>query len=235
MRKTTKPIFSNVLTVDCLHPGNSEEKKNKMFIKIFAFVFALLFVHASLETIGQAPNSTITFAFDPLQPAEIISQNLEVTARIYQSCVGGDQNGRWVDQSSSKGPINQHCYMAFNSQKTWFQARRYCENLGGYLVTITSEDEMNFVWKRFGSMFTTTWQGPWIGFSDAAREGDWVWVTGESGVIGQDSVYANWYIGEPDDCCGGQDCASIAGGHWGYKWNDNKCHNLLPFICERDF
>merc|ERR1719337_274450 len=68
--------------------------------------------------------------------------------------------------------------------------------------------------------------------SDAANENDWRWVTGESSVVGQDMVYANWYAAEPDDCCGGQDCASISGGHWGYKWNDNKCHFLLPYMCE---
>jgi hypothetical protein len=189
-----------------------------------------------LETVADnVSNATIQVAYDPLEPVEIISQNLEVTGRIYQSCIAGDYNARWNEKTSSKSSPNQHCYMAFLAERTWFQARRACENNGGYLVTITSEDEMNFIWKKFGPLFTETWKGPWIGFSDAAKESDWQWVTGESGVVGQDSVYANWYVGEPDDCCGGQDCASIAGGHWGYKWNDNKCHFLLPYICERDF
>lgn len=190
---------------------------------------------AQVEDDGAAGNDTVEVAFDPLEPAQIISGNMEVTSRVYQSCIGGDYSARWSERQSAKSSPNSHCYMAFMAERTWFQARRTCENVGGYLATITSEDEMNFIWNQFGAVFTETWKGPWIGFSDAANEGDWVWVTGESGVIGQDSVYANWYVGEPDDCCGGQDCANIAGGHWGYKWNDNKCHNLLPFICERDF
>jgi len=174
-------------------------------------------------------------SYDNTEPAQIVKSTLEVTGRVFQSCTDGDAQARWVEKTSTKAAPNLHCYMAFSEAKTWFQARRVCENLGGYLLTITSEDEQNFVWKKFGSMFQETWKGPWIGLSDAFEEGDWQWVNGESGVVGQDLTYSNWYIGEPDDCCGGQDCASIAGGHWGYKWSDQKCFYLLPFICERDF
>jgi len=187
----------------------------------------------------QEANDTVTVAFDPLQPAEIVSLNMEVSGRIYQSCnTMSDSSARWTSMGtggSLRSEPNNHCYMVFLSERTWFQAKRACENAGGYLVTITSEDEMNFIWQKFGSLFTETWKGPWIGLSDAANENDWRWVTGESSVVGQEMVYANWYTAEPDDCCGGQDCASISGGHWGYKWNDNKCHFLLPYICERNF
>lgn len=177
----------------------------------------------------------VTQDYNVNEAAQLIKSTLEVTGRVFQSCHGGDVAARWVEKTSAKASPNLHCYMAFTDTKTWFQAKRTCENEGGYLITITSEDEMNFVWKKFGSLYTETWKGPWIGMSDAFEEGDWQWVNGESGVVGQDMTYSNWYVGEPDDCCGGQDCASIAGGHWGYKWNDNKCHYLLPFICERDF
>jgi len=184
----------------------------------------------------EAGNDTVAVAFDPLSPAQIVSLNMEVSGRIYQSCNSmSDSSARWTERMNARSEPNYHCYMVFLSERTWFQAKRSCENAGGYLVTITSEDEMNFVWKKFGNLFTETWKGPWIGLSDAANENDWRWVTGESSVVGQDMVYANWYAAEPDDCCGGQDCASISGGHWGYKWNDNKCHFLLPYICERDF
>merc|ERR1719265_662877 len=195
-------------------------------------------IEIALVQTSQDGNSTFTAEYNPLQPAEIISRNLEVTNRVFQSCVGGDYNARWMDRSSAKSAPNMHCFMLFREEVTWFQARRACENQGGYLATFTSEDEMNFVWRKFGSHYDgaeDTWKGPWIGFSDASEEGNWQWVNGESGVVGQDEIYTNWYVGEPDDCCGGQDCANIAAGHWGYKWNDNKCHNLLPYICERDF
>lgn len=161
----------------------------------------------------------------------IIDQNLEVTGRIFESCSRGDMNARWANG-------NKHCYMFFSGEKTWFQAKRACENLGGYLVTLTSEDEMSFIWSQFGKRFAekaSTWKGPWIGYSDAVEEGKWQWITGEVAVVGQDSVYSNWYEGEPDNCCGGEDCAHISGGHWGSKWNDNKCHFNLPYICEKSF
>jgi len=193
--------------------------------------------HANMQVsvgVSQSGNATFGGAYDPLEPSEVITKVLEVQGRVYQSCTGGDYNARWYERSSKSSP-NMHCYMTFLQEKTWFQARRSCENLGANLVTLTSEDEMDFVWRKFGSLFNETWKGPWMGFSDAQDEGSWLWVNGESGVVGQDTVYTNWYVGEPDDCCGGQDCASIAGGKWGYKWSDTKCHDMLPYICERNF
>jgi len=161
----------------------------------------------------------------------IIDQNLEVTGRVFETCNRGDLNARWANG-------NKHCYMLFTQEKTWFMAKRACENLGGYLATITNEDEMNFIWSQFGAKYqanSETWKGPWIGLSDAVDEGKWQWITGEIAVVGQDSVYSNWYTGEPDNCCGGEDCSHISGGHWGNKWNDNKCHFNLPFICEKNY
>jgi len=72
-------------------------------------------------------NDTIQVAFDPLEPVQIVSNNMEVYSRIYQSCVGGDQNARWTDRSNAKSAPNGHCYMVFLSERTWFQARRLCE------------------------------------------------------------------------------------------------------------
>merc|ERR1711998_410795 len=173
----------------------------------------------------------LSFAQEKPVYSTIIDQNLEVTGRIFESCSRGDMNARWAAG-------NKHCYMFFGTEMTWFQAKRACENIGGYLATFTSEDEMTFVWGQFGSKFAAnanTWKGPWIGYSDAVEEGKWQWITGEVAVVGQDSVYSNWYEGEPDNCCGGEDCAHISGGRWGNKWNDNKCHFNLPYICEKSF
>lgn len=164
--------------------------------------------------------------------ATIIDQNLEITGRMFESCNRGDMNARWANG-------NKHCYMLFLSEKTWYQGRRACENLGGHLATISTEEEMEFIWSQFGKKFSgnsMTWKGPWIGYSDALEEGKWQWINGEVAVVGQDIIYANWYEGgEPDNCCGGEDCAHIAGGHWGSKWNDNKCHFNLPYLCEKSY
>merc|ERR1711974_503252 len=185
-------------------------------------------IELELVASQDAGNDTMAWEYNPLESAQIVSRTLEVTGRVFESCTAGDYNARWMDRSSPMSAPNFHCYMLFTDKVSWFQARRACENLGGYLATFTSEDEMNFYSRKFGHHFEgpdNTWKGPWVGFSDAQEEGNWKWVNGESGVVGQDEMYTNWYVGEPDDCCGGEDCANIAGGEWYYKWTDSSCSN----------
>lgn len=79
------------------------------------------------------------------------------------------------------------------------------------------------------------WQGPWVGYSDARVEGQFEWVNGETGVIAENTVYSNWYENMPDNNNQGEDCAHVSGGQWGNKWNDMKCSNKLPYVCEREF
>ena len=45
-------------------------------------------------------------------------------------------------------------------------------------------------------------QKGWIGFNDGESEGTWTWNRGSCG-----STYSSWWDGEPNDYCGGEDCA----------------------------
>merc|ERR1711937_602627 len=168
-------------------------------------------------------------------PADvIIEEKLEISGRLFLGCDPvADQCVRWTGSDG-----NKHMYMLFNTKKTWYHAKRSCEATNGYLVTITSPEEMVFLKDSFGFDVEGQWEdwrAPLIGYSDAGDKGKWHWVTGEIAVMGQNSIYHNWYPNEPDNCCGGEDCAHISGGHWGDKWNDAKCGTQLPYICERPF
>ncbi|MEM9292113.1 MAG: C-type lectin domain-containing protein [Acidobacteriota bacterium] len=120
---------------------------------------------------------------------------------------------------------------------TWEEARvaaderKYLDAMQGYLVTITSQAEMDFV--------KTKLQGyGWMGASDKAQEGIWRWVTGpegleeESGGKGRlipnrlnpnseelGSRYKNWASGEPNEVqtVGGEDYAHFYNNG---AWND---------------
>lgn len=166
-------------------------------------------------------------------PDFVVDENLEIGGKAMESCTRGDKNSRWKGESG-----NKHCYMLFVKEpKTWMSAKRHCESLGGYLATVTSDDEQAFLTNRFQFADLEVWDdwvGPWIGYTDGMKKGTWQWVSGEIAVVGQDQVYNNWFQNVPDNCCGGEDCAQISGGHWGDKWNDNKCHFKLPYLCERD-
>ena len=79
-------------------------------------------------------------------------------------------------------PDNGHYYRLVNngSNITWTDARDAAAassyfGMQGYLVTITSEEENNFLTSLINS-------NTWIGASDAAEEGVWRWVTGCEGL-----------------------------------------------------
>lgn len=105
-------------------------------------------------------------------------------------------------------PKTKHFYRYIsNLDITWKEAKAVADtmkyyNLQGYLTTITSADENNFIWSKIDGV-------GWIGASDEAQEGVWKWVTGPEpgtqfwqGAINGRPVngqYSNWSSGEPNN------------------------------------
>ncbi|MBL7154146.1 MAG: PEP-CTERM sorting domain-containing protein [Phycisphaerae bacterium] len=120
--------------------------------------------------------------------------------------------------SSSRGVLQQwlpadggngHFYeaVAVPSVVTWQEANVAATGAGGYLATITSEAENDFI---FGLIDDPAYwnpsynlRGPWIGGFQPARspepDGNWQWVTGES------FVYDNWDNGQPNNSGNGNE------------------------------
>lgn len=139
---------------------------------------------------------------------------------------------------------NDHLYEYISAPGgiTWEDAETAAAALtrygsSGYLATITSEEENDFVAARLGG-------AGWMGASDAGSEGTWEWVTGpETGDdfwIGDEGgavvpgEYANWDSGsEPNDSGGNEDCAQFLAGGSGF-WNDLPCSGftLTGYVVE---
>jgi hypothetical protein len=140
-------------------------------------------------------------------------------------------------------PENGHFYeFVTNNGISWTSARGEANGksylgLQGYLATITSSREQDFIQQRV--------QGNgWIGASDANTPGDWRWVTGPeaqendgagrqfwSGGANGSAIsgrYANWQPNEPNNFGGDESYAHIIGNRNAYpndpnalgKWND---------------
>lgn len=112
-----------------------------------------------------------------------------------------------------------------SSNINWTDSRDGAEarslfGLEGYLATITSQAENDFIRQKLGA-------DAWIGGSDAAVEDEWRWVTGpEAGTqFSQGSTpvngqFANWNALEPNNSGGNEDYAEIYSTDGVGKWND---------------
>ena len=154
-------------------------------------------------------------------------------------------------------PLTEHYYeyvsvgsISWTSSKTAADGRSYFGR-AGYLATMSSDAENNFIWKLMSS-------DAWFGASDdytyvnaalgtttyanqAAVEGKWHWICGpEKGtnfsngngspvtVTGQ---YAKWAGGEPNNSGSSEHYGQFYSSNNG-QWNDLPNSNLAGYICE---
>lgn len=98
-----------------------------------------------------------------------------------------DLNGQPVFQRDG------HLYFLTSASSGWLAAQQEAASLGGNLVTVNDAAENNWLKQTFGT--TTEY---WIGFTDQATEGSYVWISGEP------VTYTDWGTGEPNNS-GNQD------------------------------
>ena len=112
-----------------------------------------------------------------------------------------DHHAGWTRWKVSEGG-NGHWYkaVALHKDVTWSGAERMARLDGGYLATITSDAENNFVFQLINApqFFSDEHgTGPALGGyqQDGAREpdGGWSWVSGEPWE------FSNWFPSEPNN------------------------------------
>ena len=123
-----------------------------------------------------------------------------------------------------------HVYRAFDLDevKTWDDAKAFCEKQGGHLATIESQEENDFLYSYIRDCGYDT---AYFGLSDAEKEGEWKWVTGEK------ATFTNWYPGEPNNADGGENEAAFYFKDDSGRWFDGKmgtANGGKAFLCEWD-
>jgi len=111
---------------------------------------------------------------------------------------------------------NDHWYELVTTKTNEFDARSNALSSNhtgdyGYLATITSQGEQDFIKALIGNTQA------WIGASDAISEGNWIWMDGPES--GQALSFTFWAPNEPNDYSRGEDYAAINWNSTG-RWND---------------
>lgn len=125
------------------------------------------------------------------------------------------------------------CYLFMENAMSWQAAQEFCEESGGYLASVDSHLENEFLLQKIQeiSIKTSHW---WIGGNDFEKgEGNWIWTSSKMPV---DNGFQDWVANEPGNGYGGQkeDCLQIqkTGSLSPHHWSDGKCGRWKPSICE---
>ncbi len=152
---------------------------------------------------------------------------------LAETCDGQDNDcDTLVDEASAQnttcdgctlGERNGHAYAYCPQALPFAQARTTCQSFGGDLVVIEDMAENDFIVAE-PTPATMGVGGFWIGLTDAAAEGTFVWVDGTA------PTFTAWNMGEPNDGGGDEDCGEMSTTSGG--WNDVGCAMARAFICE---
>jgi cysteine-rich repeat protein len=111
---------------------------------------------------------------------------------------------------------SQHCYLAIDNNLNWLAAKTDCIAREGHLVTISNFDENKQV-------STINVGQVWMGLTDEAAEGRFVWDDGEP------LSFSRFRLHEPNNDIGSEDCVELDAE----EWNDQDCIiQTDAYVCE---
>jgi hypothetical protein len=170
------------------------------------------------------------------------------------TCYANQRRVTFTAGSVYYNPLTDHFYEYVSGSTTWTNAYTVSTaksyfGRAGYLATILSSAENNFIWKLMSSdawmgasddvNYINTAKGSTFYANQAAAEGRWHWVTGpekgqnftnnNNSPVTVTGMYGNWAGGEPNGTTEyyGQFYSSNNG-----QWNDLANSTLGGYICE---
>ena len=157
------------------------------------------------------------------------NNNASAGRLIHVTATGGTGGTGTDGGNSNVVSYNGHSYqyVSFAGQaRSWADASASAAALGGYLVTITSQAENDFITNNVvAGHLASGFNAAFIGASDAGHEGVWQWATGPeqnttfwNGAANGTSAngqYAHWSSGEPNNAGGAENYAVMGSdGAW---------------------
>lgn len=129
------------------------------------------------------------------------------------TCLGCPQN--WVNRGNS-------CYYVIDTPTfKWSEARTTCQNWGGDLAIIRSEDENNFILELLKNKKNGKIEGAWLGLHRKPWAGDpFYWIDDTPQTADHYFAWAAFEPSNPDEKCAQIYAGAVNPG----KWNDIKCN-----------
>ena len=150
-------------------------------------------------------------------------EETEVLPKVEHNFVLNEESGIEMCEHCNASKYNGHIYALFTDACNWFDAVARCGNMGGNLLTITGEEEKEFVATylleklQYGA---PVWLGMYL------VDNQWHWITDEQ------FEYTNWNLGEPSNTRGEEYTVCINYVINNTDWVDITMANQYAYICE---
>ncbi len=125
--------------------------------------------------------------------------------------------------------FNGHTYLVVYDEEKPDVAEKRCKEMGGYLATVTSKEENDFLKTLYAEKNKI---GYILGGTDRDKEGVWTWMNGEAWS------FTDWNSPiEPNNGLGRGENYLFAGRNTDWKWVDffggyDNYSSTFPFVCE---
>lgn len=238
-KKSDEPVFSkNLEQIDSIQSSQKPSSKKPLLIAVVITVICLLLVAGSLTALFWLHHTNTT------------SESSQTT--VLSTTTESKASRSDIPESALVNPQNGHSYLVYPDSLNWVDAKVFCQSLGGHLVTISDEQEQEFVEQlaQTCSERTNFWLG---GYYDPDTD-TWKWVDGTP------FTYTNWdswdnggiELSQPDNHTGNEWYIRFGKSDQNYetwvehagRWNDiaNRAGdadddvplNSFGFICEWD-
>jgi len=135
-------------------------------------------------------------------------------------------NASCPDDGNGWMHLGDSCYLVSIDQMSWYAAREFCWQRGGYLAEIKSSSEETAIERALSRD-----DNFWLGLSDLSSEGTWVWDESHDGVD-----FNNWASDQPqgDGDCGFKSFYEGRTGWHDYNCDYNDWHYPIHALCETD-
>ena len=169
----------------------------------------------------------ILFIVDPLHDSSEESSESSTTGETAEEGVDPEHamvNGQNIPPDAIEIGGNYYYVFTGLGLSSRAAAEQYCEDRGGHLAVITSQ-ELND--RLYQLCLDSGVETAIFGYSDEKIEGNWEWVTDAQ------PGYTNWGRTEPNGAADGEDYAIFSSSEANGRWNDTQFgHETTDFICQ---